>query len=171
MELLGLSGDHGGHSADVDHGGGFDIAGHDAGGFFDHFGFFSVRNLIYFMMMFGWTGLACSKCGIPAPLTVIIAVIAGLLTTIIIGWIFFIFYRLTESGNVQIDSAVGQVGTVYLSIPAKRSGTGIVQLVMQGVTQELNAMTDEDKIPTSTSVQVSEVISGNIILVNRSQNL
>ena len=167
MELFGLSGDHGMFDQDIDHGGGFDISGHDAGGFFGHFTFFSVRNLIYFLMMFGWTGLASSKSGAPAWLTILIAMVSGLFTTIIIGWIFYTFSRLTESGTVRIGSAVGQVGTVYITIPEKRSGTGVIQIVMQGVTQELNAMTDGEELPVTKSVQVSEIISGNIALVSR----
>ncbi|NQT34363.1 hypothetical protein HQ587_04165 [bacterium] len=167
LELFGLSGDHGMFDQDVDHGGGFDISGHDMGGFFGHFTFFSVRNLIYFLMMFGWTGLACSKLDAPVWLTIFVAVASGLFTTIIIGWIFYTFSRLTESGTVKIGSAIGQVGTVYITVPEKRSGTGVIQIVMQGVTQELNAMTDGEELPATKSVKVSEIISGNIALVSR----
>lgn len=167
MELFGLSGDHGTLDQGIDDGGGFDISGHDMGGFFGHFTFFSVRNLIYFLMMFGWTGLACSKSGAPVWLTIIIAIFSGLLTTVIIGWIFYTFSRLTESGNVRIGSAVGQVGTVYITIPEKRSGTGVIQIVMQGTTQELTTMTDGEELPAGKSVKVSEIISGNIALVSR----
>ncbi len=120
LELLGAGADH-----DIDHGGVDLVAGiHDAGGFLDHFTFFSVRNLIYFMMMFGWVGLACSKSGAPTWISIPVAVVAGLLTTLVIGWIFYMFSRLTESGNIRIGSAIGKVGTVYIRVPEKRSGMG-----------------------------------------------
>jgi len=164
LELTGFGTDHGAHDGSVDHDGAISFD-HAAGGFWDHFGFFSVRNMIYFLMMFGWTGLACSKCHFPGILTIMIATISGLLTTIIIGWIFFMFSRLTESGTVNINSAVGQIGSVYISIPEKRSGSGVIQIVLQGATQELNAVTDSEKLPTGKSVQVVEAISGNTVLV------
>jgi len=159
IELLGIGSDHADHGIFA-----FD---QDMGGFFDHFTFFSVRNLIYFLMMFGWTGLACSKASLPVFWTVSIAILAGLLTTLIIGFLFFTFMKLTESGNIRIESAIGQVGTVYISIPGGRHGTGVMQLVMQGVTQEMNAMTNGEKLPAGAAVKVLEVMEGNILLVDK----
>jgi hypothetical protein len=159
IELLGIGSDHGGH--------GVFAMDHDMGGFFDHFTFFSVRNLIYFLMMFGWTGLACSKAGLPTFWSVFIAILAGLATTLIIGFLFFTFLKLNESGNIRIESALGQVGTVYISIPGGRHGTGVVQLVMQGVTQEMNAMTNGEKLHAGAAVKVLEVVEGNILLVSK----
>ncbi len=167
LELVGVGGDHGLDDGGVGHGVDLSALGHDMGGFFDHFTFFSVRNLIYFLMMFGWTGLASSKSGAPTWLSILVAIVAGLLTTIIIGWIFYMFSKLTESGNIRISSAIGQIGTVYIQIPEKRSGMGVIQLVMQGVTQERNAMTDGEALQTGVTVMVSDVIGGNILLVNR----
>lgn len=160
FEMLGL-GDHSGGDTDFDSGG-FD---HSGGGFLDHFGFFSVRNLIYFMMMFGWTGLAFSKIGMPIIISMPLGVIAGLLTTVIIGWIFFMMSKLTETGNTEVSSAVGKIGKVYLPIPEKRKGNGVIQVVMQGSTQELEAITDGEKLVSGTSVQVIEVMGANLVLV------
>jgi len=165
LELLGLSSDHGSYDGDVSQGADSFSIGHADGGFFDHFTFFSVRNLIYFFMMFGWTGLACVKGGTPIWLSILIAVIVGLLTMIIIGWIFYMFSKLTESGNSKIINAVGKVGTVYISIPEKRTGTGVVQIVLQGATQEIPSMTNGEKIDSGISVKVQEILSSNIALV------
>ncbi len=158
LEMTGLA-DHAGGDTDLDAG------GFDHSGFLDHFGFFSVRNLIYFMMMFGWTGLACSKIGLPIIISLPLGVIAGLLTTVIIGYIFYLMSRLTETGNVTVSSAVGKIGKVYLPIPEKRSGNGVIQVVMQGVTQELEALTDGEKLDSGASVQVIEAIGPNLVLV------
>ncbi len=164
MEIMGLGGDHG-----HDDGGGFNVG--DSGGFIDHLHFFSVRNLIYFLMMFGWVGLACARGGFPVLLTVPFGIIAGLITTLIIAWIFYALSKLTETGNVQLDNAIGKVGNVYLPIPAKREGKGVVQVTVQGILQELDAITDEDKLPTGTSVQVVDVLNNNMVVVARSDTL
>ena len=171
LELIGAGGDSDAHDGGMDHGGGFDASGHGADVFLDHFHFFSVRNLIYFLMMFGWTGLAFSKAGAPAWLSIPVGMIAGLLTTVIIGWVFYNFSRFTESGNIRIENAVGQIGTVYIAIPEHRSGSGVIQLVLQGMTQELDAITDGEKLPTGKPVQVVEVVSGNTVLVTGADRL
>ena len=168
LELLGLSAHHGdsdmpvdtamdSHSADLVH-----------EGLFSSFPVFTIRNLIYFLTMFGWTGLACSKGGLPLALTIILAVIAGILTTMIIAWVFYLLNRLTESGNITINNALGQMGSVYITIPAHKEGTGVIQLVMQGATQELNAMTEEAAIPANTAIKVVKIINQNTVLVKKS---
>lgn len=164
MELMGLGGDHG-----HDDGGGFDAGGD--GGFADHLHFFSVRNMIYFLMMFGWVGLACKRIGFPVLLTIPVGIIAGLLTSVIIAWIFYLLSKLTESGNVRMGSAIGKIGNVYLTIPPKREGKGAVQVAVQGITRELDAITDGDKLPTGTSVQVVDLIGNNTVVVTKTDTL
>lgn len=166
LELTGIGADHGAHDADSG-GAHFDFSG-DAGGFLDHFSFFSVRNLIYFLMMFGWVGLACSKAGIPSFFGIPIGIAAGLLTTVIIAWVFYTMSRLTETGNINISNAVGTIGTVYIPIPAEREGSGVVQVVLQGVTTELDAYTDGEKLSTGATIRVLEVLGANKILVAKS---
>ncbi len=164
LELIGASSHSGSHDTDASQISGFAFEDGSVG-FLDHFSFFSVRNLVYFLMMFGWTGLTCSKNGLATWLTILLGILAGLLTTIIIGWIFYLLSRLTESGNIQMKNAAGKTATVYLPIPANRNGTGIVQVVMQGVTQEIHAVTDGDMLSTGASVRITELLDGNIALV------
>ncbi len=163
MEMVGMGGDHD-HDA-----GGFD--GGDAGGFYDHLNFFSVRNMIYFLMMFGWVGLACTKGGFPVILVIPFGIIAGLVTSLIIAWIFYVLSKFTETGNVQLSNALGKIGNVYLSIPGKREGKGAVQVAVQGILQELDAITDGDKLSSGTSIQVVDVLSNNTVVVAPSDTL
>jgi len=162
LEIIGVGGDSG--HADTGIG---DFA-HDSG-FMDHFHFFSVRNMIYFMMMFGWTGLACSKAGLPTFVSVFIAVLAGIGTTLIIGWIFYLLNRLTESGNLNLNSAIGKMGTVYLTIPANRKSNGVIQITLQGMMREMNAVTDNEEIATGASVEVIELLQETTFLVNKAE--
>jgi hypothetical protein len=163
MELIGMGGDHGHDSGGLD--------GGDVGGFYDHLHFFSVRNMIYFLTMFGWVGLACTKGGFPVILVVPFGIIAGLVTTVIIAWIFYALSKFTESGNVQLSNALGKVGNVYLPIPAKRTGKGAVQVAVQGILQELDAITDGDNLSSGTSIQVVDVLNNNTVVVAPSDTL
>lgn len=161
LELTGLGSHHNVDGPGID-----DVTAMDAsGGFLDHFTFFSVRNFIYFLMMFGWTGLAFSKLGVSTPISVFVGIFAGLITTVIIGWVFFMMSRLTETGNTQLANAVGKTGSVYLTIPGERKGSGVIQLVLQGATQEVNAVTDGKTLPTGKSVQVVEILGSSTALV------
>ncbi|MFC2150133.1 hypothetical protein ACFLQV_01390 [Calditrichota bacterium] len=156
MELVG---------AGADHTGGFDMV--DDVGFADHFHFFSVRNMIYFLMMFGWTGLACSKGGLSTLVAIPIALLAGVLTSFIIGWIFFMLSKLQASGTTSLAAAVGKTASVYLPIPATRNGSGVIQIVLNGRTLEMDAITDGDELSRGVSVEVKQVLDGNKALVYR----
>jgi len=159
LEIVGLSG----HSAAVDHN--TDLPTDDGGGVWDHLQFFSVRNMIYFLMMFGWVGLATTAPGRPVIVPVVAGIIAGLLTSLFIAWIFYMLNKLNESGTAHIVNAVGLTGKVYIPIPAGRSGTGQIQLVLQGATQEIDAITEGEPLPTGRMVKVVEALSETLLLV------
>lgn len=151
-----------------------DLDGHvDAGHLGGHHSFsasgiFSVRTLIIFLTVFGWMGIACSRAGIPKFFTVLLALMVGLLAMVLVAWIFYSLYKLSESGTMNLENTIGLSGSVYLTIPAKRSGKGKVQLVVQGATQEIDAITyDQEDYKTGMNVTVIEKIDDNTVLVTR----
>ncbi len=154
-----VDGDAGGADADVDA---------DAG---IGFQFFTIKNLIGFFTIFAWTGLACIDGGLSTAMTIIVSVIAGLSMMAIMASIFFFMSKLTDSGTLNMNNAIGGVGEVYLTIPANREGFGKVHIKIQGSLRELEAMTDDDEpIKNPTIVSVLEVINDSILLVTRSSN-
>jgi hypothetical protein len=70
-------------------------------------------------------------------------------------------YRLKADGTVRIDRAIGRTGTVYLTVPANRSGLGKVLLNLQNRTVEYQAMTPHQALPTGTPVVVQAVINSD----------
>ena len=75
--------------------------------------------------------------------------------------------KLRTDGNLDNRNAIGVSGKVYLTIPPARGGAGKVQLMLQGVFAECNAVTDEEApIPTGAEVVVVG-ISGQTDLVVR----
>jgi hypothetical protein len=129
------------------------------------FSVFTLSSMFYFLTLFGWAGLAASRAGASIGLTLIVALVAGVLTALLIGYIFFSLNKLAESGNVKLANALGMTCSVYLPIPAKRSGTGLVQGIIQGATIEASAMTDGDAIKTGRSVKIVQMLDGNMVLV------
>ena len=129
------------------------------------FQFLTLKNLIAFFTIFGWTGIACLNSGVGNLMTAIISLIAGLLMMAIMASLIWFMGRLTDNGTLKIKNAIGKTGIVYLPIPGKRTGTGQVQIKVQGL-QTLDAMTDNEAgFKTGQVVEVADVLNGDILLV------
>lgn len=129
------------------------------------FQFITLKNLIAFFALFGWTGVACLSSGMKIFPSVAIAFIAGLVMMLIMASLIYFMGKLADDGTLKIRNSVGKSGTVYLPIPPKRGGTGQVQIKVQGL-QTLDAMTDDpDGFKTGQVVEVMEVLKGDILLV------
>ena len=129
------------------------------------FQFLTLKNLIAFFTIFGWTGIICLNMGFGPGLSTFIATIAGLIMMIIMASIMYFMGKLTEEGTLNLNNAIGKVGNVYLTIPASRKGMGKVQIQVQGL-QTLDAITDAEKdIKTGAVVEVIEILNDQILVV------
>ena len=155
---------------------GGDIHGADAGGNTDlavdsdsgiDFQFISIKNLIAFFTIFGWVGVVCINGNVSPVLSTVIATGSGLIMMLIMATIMYYMSKLTENGTLNLNNAKGKIGTVYLTIPAKRSGMGQVQIKVQGF-QTLDAMTDGDALQTGSVIEVIEIINNEVLLVKAS---
>ena len=126
---------------------------------------FTVRNVINFLLGVSWGGV-CLWDVIPS--RVLLAVVSVFIGLCFVG-LFLLLYRqmmrLQASGNIRIESAVGQVCQVYLRIPSGRSGAGKVQISINNSVREYDALTDGDALPTGTDVKVVEAINATTLLV------
>lgn len=151
----------GGDSTDID------AFGDDGHG--DATSFFTVRNLIVFFTMFGWSGLAAHKAGLHDAVVVLIALLSG---TAMVAILLVIMKRaagMRQSGTLQLKNAVSQVGETYLRIPAGRSGVGKVQVQVQGRLVELDAMTDDPTdIASGRPIKVVAALNERILIVTSS---
>jgi len=133
------------------------------------FQYLSIKNLIGFFTIFGWTGIACMAGEKSLAFTVIVSVLAGLLMMTIMSTIVYLMGKLTEDGTMNLKSAVGKIAKTYLTIPASRSGMGKVQVKVQGF-RTLDAITDEkEDIKTGAVVEVVDVINDEVLLVKTSK--
>jgi hypothetical protein len=129
------------------------------------FQFLTLKNLIAFFTIFGWTGIICLDAGMGAGISSFFATIAGLIMMLIMASIMYFMGKLTEEGTLNLNNAIGKVGNVYLTIPAGRKGMGKVQIQVQGL-QTLDAITDSEKeIPNGAVVEVIEVLNDQILVV------
>jgi membrane protein implicated in regulation of membrane protease activity len=153
--------------SDVDADGDMDIH-HD--GDLDGAGFhvLTLKNLVAFFAIFSWTGIAMTQTGVNPFITGILALIAGLVMMFIMASLFYFMSKLTDSGTLNMNNAIGKVGTVYLTLAANKQRQGKVQIKVQNSLQTLNALTeDSEEIKTGSLVEVVDVINENILLVKR----
>ena len=133
------------------------------------FQYLSIKNLVGFFTIFGWTGVACLAAGKGMVFTIVVSVLAGLLMMTIMSTIVYLMGKLTEQGNLNLKNATGKIATTYLTIPAERKGMGKIQIKVQGF-RTLDAMTDEkEDIKTGSIVEVVAVINNEVLLVKRSK--
>lgn len=132
------------------------------------FQFFSLKNLVAFFTIFGWTGIICVGSNLSPLVSTLIATLAGLIMMLIMASIMYFMGKLTEDGSLKLKNAIGKSGTVYLPIPAKRAGMGQVQIQVQGL-QTLDAYTDSNQdIQTGALVEVVDVLNDQILIVKPS---
>jgi membrane protein implicated in regulation of membrane protease activity len=171
MTLMGL----GHHDIDVGHGvdaadaHGGDMDGHDAQGHHGSTWLFSVvsfRTLVAAAAFFGLAGLASQSAELSATMQLVIAVACGIAAMYGTHWTIRQFNRLGEDGTVRIQRAVGQKGTVYLTIPPAHSASGKVQVKIQDRLMEYEAVTDGDTVlVTGTQIVVVAIDGGNRLKV------
>lgn len=119
---------------------------------------FSIRNLVNFLVGFGWGGVCLADIVKNMVLLSILAVLVGFFFV----YIFFVIKKQTRklesNGAFDINLCVGKVADVYLRIPAENGGMGKVQISVNGSIHEVDAMTDGEALPSGAKVTVVEVI-------------
>lgn len=138
----------------------------DAGLDHDGLGLISIRGIVAFFSVGGWSGFVADAGGLPIVISALIALTAGLLALIGIALLFKSFYKLQGSGNLNIENAVGKTGTVYLPIPPSGQGHGKINLLLQDRLTELDAVNEGDHVlATGESVLVLSVANAQTVVV------
>lgn len=129
---------------------------------------FTLRGIVGFFAVLGWTGLAMLRGGLPTVAAIALSLVFGILSLFAIAAIMKSFLKLQADGTLDLRNAVGLEGSVYLTIPSARSGKGKVTLVVQERYAELDAVTDDPTpIPTGDAVAVISLLDRNTLVVRR----
>lgn len=126
--------------------------------------FLSLQSIAGFFTMFGLVGMGLLQIGSSEIVSLLGALGAGVLTAWATGMIFLQMRRLQSEGTMVITNAIGQVGSVYLTIPEQ--GSGVVTVTVQGAQRSLDAVSEHgQRIPTGSMVRVVSVTAGKILVV------
>lgn len=130
------------------------------------FQFFTVKNLIAFFTIFGWSGIASYDAGYSNAVIIIISIICGLAMMTVMATMFYYISKLNSSGTLKMENALNAIGEVYLTVGANRSKIGKVQIKVQGALRELEALTDFDKdLKQGNVIKVIEVTNNGILII------
>lgn len=128
------------------------------------FYFFSLKSLIHFLFSFSWTGILLYSF-IEEPLSLFfLSVTSGILFVFLCAYIIEKVQLLRIDNSFKIQHAVNLEAEVYSSIPENKKGKGKIKVAVKGITRELEAVTENDKILSGTIVKV-EKIDANILVV------
>ena len=146
--------------------GAHDVSGHDATHAGGGMNLLTFRNLINFLLGFGWTAILLQDRFPSPPLRLLVAIFVGVLLVAAVMLLFKWLTGMQESGTINVyKSAVDCQGSVYLTIPGERAGAGKVQITINNSVREYEALTDGPALKTGTRIRVVEVISPTTLLV------
>lgn len=120
---------------------------------------FTVKSLTAFFAVGGWAGLLMAAL-VPEYLWVsgIVALFAGVAAMFSVAFMIKGILKLQYDGTFQPEQLVGKKATVYVSIPAKRTGRGKITLNAQGRFTEYDAVFDgESKLLVDEVVEIIAV--------------
>ena len=129
---------------------------------------FTIRGIVAFFALGGWAGLAALAAGIPILWSIQIALIAGVAALILASVAIRLALKMQDSGNLDLNNALSLPAQVYITIPASRSNTGKVTMLLQERFVELDAVTDsETALSPNTNVEVVGVVDKSCLLVRK----
>ena len=119
---------------------------------------FTVKSLTAFFAIGGWAGLLTASLVAENLqwLSIIVALVAGGAAWVGVYFALRGIAKMQCNGILQTEKLVGQRATVYVSIPAARSGRGKITLEAQGKFTELDAVTDGERISVDEVVEIIE---------------
>ena len=94
------------------------------------------------------------------------ATLVGVLFTLVVFYLMRFLYSLQHSGTLDYQNAVGEIGTVYLPIPAAMGGNGKVQVTVQGRLRVVTALTrSQARLENQARVRIVDVLDENSLVV------
>lgn len=129
------------------------------------FQLFSFRNLIHFLLGFSWTGISLYNTFNNFILLIAVSMLVGCLFVYLFFLIIQQIRKLEEDNSFKISNTLNKSADVYLTIPAHKTGKGKILISINGAYHELDAMTENETIPSGTTVKVVKIESNNTLFV------
>jgi membrane protein implicated in regulation of membrane protease activity len=123
--------------------------------------------MINFLLGFSWMGISFYNIIENRIILISLSFSVGVVFVILFFMVIRQIERLAENNSFKINSTLNKTGSVYLTIPARKKGTGKVQVSVKGAFHELDAITENEKIESSSTVRIIKIESNNLVVVER----
>ncbi|MBO5273500.1 MAG: hypothetical protein J6I45_02685 [Clostridia bacterium] len=134
----------------------------------DGLALFTVRGIMAFLAVGGWSGVFFIDAGIVPAAAITLALIVGFAALVGCALLIKLILKLQSNGNIQLSNAIGKVGQVYIPIPPQMSGSGKVNITIQDKYTEVTAMTSEgEPLKTGEMVRVVATDEVGCVIVER----
>ena len=158
--LVGMGGDS---DADID-ADGIDIGESGDGGLT----LFSVRGIMAMLCVAGWSGIVFVDFGLGSAAAIVLAALCGVAALFGTAYLMKAVLKLQSSGNIQLGTAIGKTGEVYIPIPPKGQGRGKISITIQDRFIEIDAISgSEDTLKTGETVRVVSTDEAGLVVVER----
>jgi hypothetical protein len=126
---------------------------------------FTFQGIIAFILMFGLVGLALSRSDQGDMMALFAGTVAGGASMWSMGKLFQAFHNVQSSGNMDIQNAIGQDGTIYMRI--KPGEVGQIQVTIQGAMRTLDAVASDSSLylKTGATVTVEKIVAGRMVVI------
>jgi hypothetical protein len=128
-------------------------------------GLLTLRTGIAGVAFFGLAGLAGLQGAVEEPYALCLSLAAGSTGMYVVAVLGRSLRRLESEGTTRIERAVGQRGTVYVTIPGAKAGAGKIHLNLQNRTVEYQAVTAKQELTTGTPIVVVAVVGSDTVEV------
>ena len=121
---------------------------------------FTVRGVISFFMVFGWSGVVLTTSSELGGVGIFfISLGTGFIMLFLIALVYYFFDHISQKGNVDLRQAIGKQGSVYIPIPLRNEGIGKVQIILSESLKTLDAIAKDKPISTGSQVKVVGIIN------------
>jgi hypothetical protein len=128
-------------------------------------GLLSFRAIVAAVTFFGLAGFAANKNGVFGLAAGAIAVGTGFAAMSGMAWAINFLNKLQSDGTARIEQSIGATGSVYLTIPEKKSGAGKISAAVQGRTMEYLAVTAGQSLAMGSKIVIVDIVGPDTVQV------
>jgi hypothetical protein len=127
----------------------------------------SVRGIMSFLTVFGWSGVILIGTGLHPGAAAAISGVLGFMALYAMAKLIGGLMKLQESGNVNYRLALGKTAQVYITIPPSGQGQGKINFMLGEALREFWAVTEgAEAIPRGVNVRIVD-LSGIVYTVEK----
>jgi hypothetical protein len=122
------------------------------------FSMFSLLSILAFFMGAGWMGLTCRlDWGLSSMVSAMASTGFGLALMLLASGLMAFARSLNQTRGYDLETAVGKIASVYMSIPERGQGRGQIKVAVSGRLKMMDAISNGPRIEEFKSVKVLSV--------------